>query len=146
MSTERIKELLELMEEHALAELELEEGDFKLRLAKHTAPAMVAAAPLMQHAPTPAPVGTEQEDPAVDNSDLTPLTSPIVGTFYQASSPEAAPFVKVGDTVTADTVVCIVEAMKVMNEIKAEKDGVIAEILVKNGEAIEYGQPLFLLK
>ena len=80
------------------------------------------------------------------SANRTTIDSPIVGTFYRSPSPDAASFVKVGDTVTADTTVCIIEAMKVMNEIKAEKSGVIRDILVENGSAVEFGQPLFVIE
>ncbi len=141
MSSERIQELLQLMAEHGLSELELEEGEFKVRLAKPTAPVAGVAAPApMAAAPAAAPAAA-----AVD-SDLVPIDSPIVGTFYRSPAPDADPFVKAGDSVDDEAVVCIVEAMKVMNEVKSGVRGTIAQILVENGEAVEYGQPLFLVK
>lgn len=146
MSTERIKELLELMEDHNLAELEMEEGEFKVRLAKHQAVLAGAPAAIPVQAAVPAGDAAAAAAPVKDTSNLIPVNSPIVGTFYQAPAPDADPFVKVGDSVSKDTVVCIIEAMKVMNEIKAETGGTIAEVLVENGEAVEYGQPLFLVK
>jgi len=140
MSSERIQELLQLMAEHGLSELELEEGEFKVRLAKPTAPVASVAAPAPMAA-APAPAGAA----AVD-SDLVPIDSPIVGTFYRSPAPDADAFVKAGDSVDDEAVVCIVEAMKVMNEVKSGVRGTIAQILVENGEAVEYGQPLFLVK
>ena len=104
-----------------------------------TAP-VVAAAPVAAAAPAAAPAA--ESAPAARVT----IDSPLVGTLYRSPSPEAAPFVKVGDKVTPDTVVCIVEAMKVMNEIKAEKSGIIRDILVENGSAVEFGQPLFVIE
>lgn len=151
MSAERIRELLQLMNDHDLVELELEEGDFKLRMKKPQA-AMTAvpmAQPVMQ-APVPAPgaasastaPASQAED---DTSGLVPINSPIVGTFYRAPSPDDDPFVDDGVKVTDQTVVCIVEAMKIMNEVKAGVKGTIKKILVENGEPVEYGQPLFMV-
>jgi acetyl-CoA carboxylase biotin carboxyl carrier protein len=144
MSTERIQELLQLMESHELAELELEEGDFKVRLCKQTGPVMQAAA---LPAPTAPPATTEGvTEPAPEEMEGTVIESPIVGTFYRSPAPDADAFVKVGDRVEDETVVCIVEAMKVMNEVKAQTSGSIARILVENGDPVEFGQPLFLVK
>ena len=84
--------------------------------------------------------------PAVPAAPIKTIDSPLVGTFYRAASPDAKPFAQVGDTVNADTVLCIIEAMKVMNEIKAEKSGVIKEILLENGQPVEFGQPMFVLE
>lgn len=150
MSADRIQELLKLMEEHDLVELELEEGDFKLRVCKPqaqmmAAPAMMAPmAPPQAAAPTAAPAPAPAEED--DMSGLTPIPSPIVGTFYRAPSPESDVFISEGSDVTESSVVCIVEAMKIMNEVKAGVKGKIAKILVENGEPVEYGQPLFMVK
>ncbi|MBN1256727.1 MAG: acetyl-CoA carboxylase biotin carboxyl carrier protein [Planctomycetes bacterium] len=144
MSIEKILKLLEIMEAHELTELELEDGDFRVKLGKghpgapHLHPALPASAPAASNAPVPT-ANTIQDE------GLETITSPIVGTFYRAPSPESDPFVTVGDSVNEKTVVCIVEAMKVMNEINAGVNGKIAKILVENGEAVEYGQPLFLV-
>jgi acetyl-CoA carboxylase biotin carboxyl carrier protein len=140
MSVEKIKDLLALMKENELAELELCEGDFKVKLKKNVAP-MAMAAPIAA-----APVAAPAPVMKVADMSLVPVKSPIVGTFYHAPSPDAAPFISVGDKVTKDTVVCIIEAMKIMNEIKAEISGTVTEILVENGEPVEYGQPLFMVK
>lgn len=147
------------MKRTGLTEFELEEKDFKLRLCRKSDEVQ----PIYQGLtpppfgstgiPFPSGGGSEQAgqvsgQPAapaeVDETKL--IKSPMVGTFYSAPSPESPVFVSVGDSVTADTVVCIVEAMKVMNEIKADKPGVIAEILIENGDSVEYGQTLFRLK
>ena len=144
MSIEKISKLVELMNKNDLVELQLEETDFKIKLKKPgcnmvATPAMMAPS-MLAPAGIPAPAAVD------DTAGLIPIPSPIVGTFYSASSPESDSFVSVGDSVTADTVVCIVEAMKIMNEVKAEISGTIEKILVKNGEPVEYGQTLFLVK
>ncbi|MHC4883716.1 MAG: acetyl-CoA carboxylase biotin carboxyl carrier protein [Planctomycetota bacterium] len=142
MSTERIGELLDLMKDHELVELELEEKDFKVRLCKHNPVVQaVAAAPAIA-APAAAAAPAEAASPVEGEK----VESPIVGTFYASPAPDAEAFVKVGTTVTPDTVVCIIEAMKVMNEVKAGCSGTIAEMLVQNGEPVEYGQALFVVK
>lgn len=107
-----------------------------------TAPA-AASAPAAPKAETPKPAAPAEAKPAAKG---TPVKAPIVGTFYEASSPDAAPYVKVGDTVKAGQVLCIIEAMKLMNEIEAEQGGVVREILVKNAEPVEYGQTLFVIE
>lgn len=150
---ETIKELVEMMSKHDLVEIKIVEGDSKIHLkrpqpkapqqiitqvpmAAPMAAAPMAASPVAAAAPAAAPV--TDDGPAIE--------SPIVGTFYTAPSPDSDPFVKVGDRVTADSVVCIIEAMKVMNEIKAEKSGTIEQACVSNGEAVEFGQALFKIK
>jgi acetyl-CoA carboxylase biotin carboxyl carrier protein len=147
-----IKQVVELMKRSELSEFELEEEGFKLRLTRkgNEAPQVIqavaapAAQPLASAAPAAAPAATEST-PAED-PNLSTITSPMVGTFYSAASPESPSFVKVGQKTDADTVVCIIEAMKVMNEIQAELSGTIVECLVENGQAVEYGQPLFKVK
>lgn len=148
----KLKELVKLMVENELTELDLQgqEGE-KVSLRRGSnqpvqmisqpvahAPVPVAAAPAAASAPA-APAADE-------NEGLIPIASPMVGTFYSAASPDAAPFLKVGDRVSADTVACIIEAMKVFNEIKAETSGTVAKVLITNGQAVEFGQPLFMLK
>ncbi len=156
MDLNLLRKLVRLMDRGELTELEIEDEKEGLRVHMRrqddgavstptvqvlggAAPAPLAAAPAVPgapaaDAPTGPPPGTEE------------FTSPMVGTFYRAPSPDAAPFSEVGTKFTADSVLCIVEAMKVMNEIKAEISGEIVEILVENGEPIEFGQPLFLIK
>ncbi|MEE8142525.1 MAG: acetyl-CoA carboxylase biotin carboxyl carrier protein [Planctomycetota bacterium] len=144
MDLGRIKDLIDLMNRHQLEELEVEEKDLKVRLRKRPervspqggAASMVPAGP-SGHA------ATHAEDNAVEESTL--VRSPMVGTFYRASSPAAEPFVEENSRVGPGTVLCIIEAMKVMNEVEAEISGVIREILVENGDSVEYGQPLFRL-
>ena len=152
MDLKEIKQIIDLMKRSDLTEFEIEEQDLKLRIcrdSKHAvpviahAPAPVAApvaAPAAASAPAAAPAKAAAED-----SGLV-VKSPMVGTFYRSPSPDSKPFVDVGTAVHADTVVCIIEAMKVMNEIQSEVKGIITEVLVENGQAVEYGQPLFKLK
>ncbi len=139
---EKIQELLRLMEAHGLAELEVESPDMKVRLKKAHGGVEGAAPAVAQ--PTTAQAAGEAEAAGIDEEGRR-VISPIVGTFYRAASPDAEPFCEVGDPVEPDTVVCIVEAMKVMNEVKAEVSGTIKKALVENGKPVEYGQPLFLV-
>ena len=151
MDIDRVKSVIELMREHDLNEFAIEEPDFKLTLKRGgAAPTMMMAPQMMAAAaPAPAPAAAPAAAPApavsADDS-LTPIPSPLVGTFYRAGSPDADPFVSVGSRVNKDTVVCIIEAMKVMNEIKAETSGVIKKILVENATAVQFGQPMFLIE
>ena len=152
MDIDRIKTVIDLMREHELNEFAIEEPDFKLTLkrggaAMMMAPQMMAPAmaPAAAPAPTAAPAAPAAPAAAADDG-LTPIPSPLVGTFYRAGSPDADPFVAVGSRVNKDTVVCIIEAMKVMNEIKAEASGVIKKILVENATAVQFGQPMFLIE
>ncbi|MCI7643091.1 MAG: acetyl-CoA carboxylase biotin carboxyl carrier protein [Lentisphaeria bacterium] len=156
MKIEEIKTIVKLMAENDLTEFKIEAEEYNLCIKRGSEKVqMVQAAPVTQMIPTPAaqiaaPPATSSAAPA-PTAPAAPsaeqiITSPLVGTFYNAPSQDAAPFVKVGDTVTADTVVCIVEAMKVMNEIKAEKSGVIKEVLVPNANPVEFGQPLFVIE
>jgi len=141
------------MKNSELTEFEIEEEGFKLSLRrKNGEPQIIQAAP-MPAAPvaSAAPPAPSLEMPAatkppVEEKGISIIKSPMVGTFYAASSPDNPPFVKVGGKVSSDTVVCIIEAMKVMNEIHADMKGSITEVLVENGSAVEYGQPLFKVK
>jgi acetyl-CoA carboxylase biotin carboxyl carrier protein len=147
----KLEKLIGLMAENDMTEIELDDGKEKVQLKRGStsapvqvvspspAPAPAAAAPAPAPAAgTPAPAAPAASGPTID--------SPMVGTFYSASNPDTPAFVKPGDSVTADTVVCIVEAMKVFNEIKAEKSGKIKSVLVENGDAVEFGQALFELE
>jgi len=148
MDLGRIQELLKLMESHDLAEIEVAEQDLKIRLRKKELVQTAAAAtpPSAARGSQPAAAGDSSAGLAGEaDSNLQVITSPIVGSFYRAPSPDAEPFVEPGDPVEPDTVVCIVEAMKVMNEVKAEVSGTIQKVLVENGKPVEYGQPLFLV-
>ena len=139
----RIRRLVELMNEHELSELDLRQGEQRIRLRK--GPEGMVALPTPPAAPAPAATPARPAAPAapVEDSSLTTIKSPMVGTFYTASSPDTAPFVKVGDHVNRETTVCLIEAMKVFNEIPAEVTGQIVAVLVENGEPVEFGQPLF---
>jgi acetyl-CoA carboxylase biotin carboxyl carrier protein len=145
-----IKELIALMRRNELSEFEMETEGFRIKLKKGS-DAVIAVAP-SNHAPNPpeaSPAATTSAAPAPGPGAKPPgreITSPMVGTFYSSASPEASAYVEEGMEVTEDTVVCIIEAMKVMNEIKAETRGVIAEILAENGKPVQFGQPLFRLK
>jgi acetyl-CoA carboxylase biotin carboxyl carrier protein len=151
-----IKQIVELMDEHGLSQFKLKQEDTMLELKKGgdldvaAVQALLAAAPATQaHAAAPVAVAAPAEAPAVDSgppAGTEEITSPMVGTFYTAASPDSDAFVQVGDKVSADTPVCIVEAMKVMNEINAETSGEIVEILVENGTAVQFGEPLFRVK
>lgn len=144
----KVRRLVEMMEQHDLAEIDLRQGDQRIRLRRG---AELQLAPAAHFAPPPAaptppssqpPAGTTSAAAAAD-ADLKTITSPMVGTFYASPNPESPPFVKVGDHVGPESVVCIVEAMKVFNEIQAEISGRVAAVLVETGQPVEFGQPLF---
>ncbi|MGP7816197.1 acetyl-CoA carboxylase biotin carboxyl carrier protein [Niallia sp. 01092] len=149
-----IKELIKVIDESTINDFSYEQGGMKIEIKKNNGQ-VVMAAPVQStstqtQAPSPqavetAPASTEKAA-APSDENLHKITSPMVGTFYQSSSPDTDAYVKVGDKVNKDSVVCIVEAMKLFNEITAEVDGEIVEILVKDGELVEYGEPLFLVK
>ena len=140
------------MKKSSLTEFEIEEEGLKLRICrsdenKGNVPTYAAPVPAYTPPPAEAAAPAAPAAPAeAEEKGVQVIKSPMVGTFYQASSPESPAFVNVGDSVSKDTTVCIIEAMKVMNEIPAEISGTIKEILVENGEAVEYGQPLFKVK
>ncbi|MGL4513107.1 MAG: acetyl-CoA carboxylase biotin carboxyl carrier protein [Lacipirellulaceae bacterium] len=149
----RVRSLVELMNEHDLAEIDLRQGPQRIRLRRGV-DAPVFAAPAMAALPSPAPItalgpatptGPSAAAPAASPAGPV-IKSPMVGTYYASASPDAAPFVKIGDQVGPDTTVCIIEAMKVFNEIPAECSGRVAAVLVTTGAAVEYGQPLFRLE
>ncbi|HSE20894.1 MAG TPA: acetyl-CoA carboxylase biotin carboxyl carrier protein [Pyrinomonadaceae bacterium] len=149
VNMDELRELIALLRENDLAELELERVDFRVRLRREdtVVTRLEAAEPAPAVARTAAPVpvhpGQQAETQASEDQDLRIIPSPIVGTFYRSPSPAADPFVKIGSTVKSETVVCIIEAMKLMNEIQAEASGEIVKIYVENGQPVEYGQPLF---
>jgi len=141
----KVRRLVELMKEHDLAEIDLKQGEQRVRIRRGGEP-MVTSAPPASFAAPPAANSAAVEKAstaAAPSSDLTTIKSPMVGTFYSASSPDSPPFVKVGDHVGPETIVCIIEAMKVFNEIPAEISGRVAAVLVENGAPVEFGQPLF---
>jgi acetyl-CoA carboxylase biotin carboxyl carrier protein len=146
---EKLKELIEMMEDHGVTEVNLRNGDEQWRLLRGPAevvqmmPQQASAAPpaMAAPAPAPAPSGGESATPAAPEGPV--ITAPTVGTFYSSPSPDDPAFVKTGAKVSPDTTVCLIEAMKVFNPIEAEVSGTIVEILVKDGDAVEFGQPLF---
>jgi acetyl-CoA carboxylase biotin carboxyl carrier protein len=148
-----IKAVIDLMKKNDLSVFEMEKDGFKLKLQKgageqtvFTAPPVSAASPASA-APAAAPTATTPAAPEADKgAGLRDIVSPMVGTFYRAGSPESPPFVDVGKAVTEETVVCIIEAMKVLNEIKSEVKGVIAEIVAEAGKPVQFGQVLFRVK
>jgi acetyl-CoA carboxylase biotin carboxyl carrier protein len=158
MDLRKLKTLIDLVSESGISELEVTEGEGKVRIVKNAPPVYVQqSAPYAPQltapvpaagaaAPTEAPSATAA---APSNTSAAPqghvVTSPMVGTFYRAPSPGAEPFVQVGDAVKEGQTLCIIEAMKLLNEIESDKTGVIKEILVENGQAVEYGQPLFVI-
>lgn len=148
MNMDRIKAVIDLMREENLCEFAIEEDGFKLSLKRAgleaaSAAGMAGALPVLAPAPVAPPAAAPAADP---DEGLEKVISPLVGTFYRASSPDSDPFVSVGSTVTKNTVVGIIEAMKVMNEIKAETSGVVKKVLVDNATAVQFGQPLFLIE
>ena len=151
MELKDIKAIIDLMKKNDLSVFEMEKDGFRLKLQKGlgdqpivvSSPVPAAISPV---ANGPAMTATPAAAPAGEASNLKDVSSPMVGTFYRAASPDAPPFVDVGTRVTEDTVVCIIEAMKVMNEIKAETSGVIAEVVAENGKPVQFGQALFRVK
>lgn len=144
----KVRRFVELMNEHDLAEIDLRQADQRIRLRRGQEPVVSVAAPLAATpppaaAPAAAPDATGAAAAAEEDPNAIYVTSPMVGTFYVASSPEASPFVSVGDSVGPDTTVCVIEAMKVFNEIPAECSGSITALLVTNGDSVEFGQKLF---
>ena len=146
MNVDEIGHIAEIMKEYDLSEFSLESDDLKVKMRRGTAVLNGPIAMPMQAAPAAAPVAPQLAEKAVEVRAGETINSPIVGTFYNALAPDAPAFAKVGDRVDAETVVCIVEAMKVMNEIKAEKQGVIKRVLVENAMPVEFGQPMFELE
>lgn len=146
--TKRVRELVALMAENNLSEIELVEDKSKITLKRGGAAVpMAAPAPVAHHAYAPAAVAPPAAPAApAPEENLIPIKSPMVGTFYTAANPDSDAYVTIGSEVAETTVVCIIEAMKVFNEIHAEVSGTIAKILVQNGQVVEYNQPLFLVK
>lgn len=157
MDLKDIKAIVDLMRKNSIAEFELEREGFKIRLKRgpnHLAPTAPEEAGAVAFMPSPVPPGlppgagvTAGLPPAQASPPAeAEIKSPMIGTFYRAPSPDAVPYVEVGTPVEPDSVVCIIEAMKVMNEIKAEAKGVITQVLVENGKPVEFGQPLFKIR
>jgi len=164
MDLRKLKKLIELVEESGIAELEITEGEEKVRISKSGAsnpgyawlpPMQQATVPMYQQGQSQTEPGItsgeiKSSEPADEKKDTRPdghvVKSPMVGTFYRSSSPGASAFVEVGQTVKAGDTLCIIEAMKLLNEIEADKDGVIKAILVENGQPVEYGEHLFIIQ
>lgn len=154
MDIRKIKKLIEIVEDSDIAEIEITEGEETIRINRHGQPPVYAApAPMMPQAmpapamatpaPAAAPAPAEAAAPAVSGHTV---NSPMVGTFYSAPAPDKPVFAKVGDSVTEGQTLCIIEAMKIMNQIEADKSGVIKAVLVDNGEPVEFDQPLFIIE
>ena len=151
MDLRKLKTLIDLVSESGVAELEITEGEDRVRIVNRN-----GAAPVQVHqpvtvaqpmpVPVPAPEVAPAPAPTAPQQTGTPLTSPMVGTYYRAPSPGADPFVKVGDTVKRGQVVCIIEAMKLLNEVEADMDGTVKEVCVENGQPVEFGQSLFIIE
>jgi acetyl-CoA carboxylase biotin carboxyl carrier protein len=153
IDVKKLKQLIELMKENEITELDIRDQEGQVTLKRGSAgtfvPTVVAAPAPVAPAPAAATAAAAPAAPAAApaaDEGLVPIASPMVGTFYAAASPDAEAFAKVGQSIGKETVVCIIEAMKVFNEIKAEVSGTIAKVLVSNGQAVEFGQPLFMVK
>jgi acetyl-CoA carboxylase biotin carboxyl carrier protein len=148
MDLRKLKKLIDLVQESGIAELEITEGEEKVKIVKGgAASVMTAAAPAAAPAPAAAmeakPAATPPAEPTGQEGHV--VKAPMVGTFYRSPSPDAKPFVEVGQSVKEGETICIIEAMKLMNEIEADASGVVKAVLVENGQPVEYGQPLFIL-
>ena len=150
MDLRKLKTLIELVETSGIAELEIQEGEERVRITRSSAPAagtaVIAPVPHVVGLPAaaaPAPIPAAEAAPAANEGHV--VKSPMVGTFYRAATPGSKAFVEVGDTVQEGATLCIVEAMKLMNEIEADKTGIVKAILTENGQPVEFGQPLFVI-
>lgn len=151
MNIKEIKELLDLMQEHQIASLEYEKADVKLKLNKNLGPTVTMAAPAMMPVPSqsvaaPSASPSVSAAPVAQDPNIVDVKSPMVGTYYSSPAPDQPQYVKVGQMVKAGDVLCIVEAMKLMNEIKAEVSGIVTEILIENGQPVEFDQPILKIK
>jgi acetyl-CoA carboxylase biotin carboxyl carrier protein len=152
MDIRKVKKLIELLEESGISELEISEGEESVRISRHPRAGMqvaTQAAPIMQAAPAaaaaPATAATAGGERAPRNDEHT-VTSPMVGTYYSSASPGAKPFVEIGSEIKVGQILCIIEAMKMMNQIESDKEGRVTAMLAKNGEPVEFGQPLFIIE
>ena len=151
MDIRKVKKLIELLDESGIAEIEITEGEESVRISRHAHGVPAAPAPIaapVPAAPAPAPTAEAAPSaaaPAASEDDGYDIKAPMVGTFYSSSSPGASPYVQVGDRVSEGDTLCIIEAMKMMNQIEAEVSGTIKSIRVQNGEPVEYGQTLFVI-
>ncbi len=149
MDIRKIKKLIELLDESGVAEIEIKEGEESVRISRQmaaVAPAPVMPAPVAAAPVAAAPAVEETAAPASEEISGHKVTSPMVGTFYRSSSPGAPSFTDVGKQVSEGETLCIIEAMKILNQIEADKSGVVKAILVENGQPVEFGQPLFIIE
>jgi acetyl-CoA carboxylase biotin carboxyl carrier protein len=149
MDIRKVKKLIELLEESGISELEISEGEESVRISRHPRMAMQAplgvASPMIQAAPPAATPATAAGEHKPRDDEYT-VTSPMVGTYYSAASPGAKAFVEIGTEIKVGQILCIIEAMKMMNQIESDKAGRVTAILAKNGEPVEFGQPLFIIE
>ena len=151
MDIRKVKKLIELLEESGISELEISEGEESVRISRHPrmgvqAAPMTMAAPMAQAAPPAAAGPATSAGEHVPRKDDQTVTSPMVGTFYSAASPGSKPFVEIGSEVKVGQVLCIIEAMKMMNQIESDKAGRVTSLIAKNGDPVEFGQPLFVIE
>ena len=151
MDIRKVKKLMELLEESGMAEIEIKEGEESVKISRYgasPAPSLLPAQSLVPQQPvsTPAPVATSPVVTAENQTSDRSIVSPMVGTFYSAPSPTAKPFVTIGQKINQGDTVGIIEAMKIMNQIEADQSGTVTEILIKDGEAVEFGQPLIVIE
>jgi acetyl-CoA carboxylase biotin carboxyl carrier protein len=153
MDIRKVKKLIELLEESGIAEIEISEGEESVRISRYppgmavAAPQVMAPMPTPAAAPAPASASAGTPAPAATAANAENIvTAPMVGTFYASPAPGAKPFVQVGEEVKAGDVLCIIEAMKMMNQIESDKAGRVASVLARNGEPVEFGQPLFVIE
>ena len=150
MDIRKIKKLIDLIQESDIAEIEIQEGEDSVRISRnHTAAPVMMAAPAI--APIAAPVASSEPAPAAEVIPAGPnlanaVKSPMVGTFYRSSSPDAAPFVEVGQTVAEGDVICIIEAMKMFNQIEADRSGIVKSILIESGQPVEFDEALIIIE
>jgi len=147
MDLRKLKKLIDLVESSGISELELTEGEEKVKISRNSEvsqpPQLIQSQPqLIQSQPQSITTEGAELPPAIDGE---PINSPMVGSFYRAASPDSSPFVEIGSTVKKGDVLCIIEAMKLLNEIESEHDGIIKKILVENGQPVEFGEPLFII-
>jgi len=149
MDIRKVKKLIELLEESGISELEISEGEESVRISRHPRMAMQAAAPMaapVHAAPVAAPAPATAAGEHKPRNDEYTVTSPMVGTYYSSASPGAKAFVEIGSEIKVGQILCIIEAMKMMNQIESDKAGRITAMLAKNGEPVEFGQPLFIIE
>src|SRR5260370_30772875 len=150
MDIRKVKKLIEMLEEHGISDLELSEGEESVRISRHPRMAMQAAmgmaSPMLQAAPLAAAMPATSAGEHKPRNDEHTVTSPMVGTYYSAASPGAKAFVEIGTEIKVGQILCIIEAMKMMNQIESDKAGRVTAVLAKNGEPVEFGQPLFIIE